>query len=95
MEPVQNWAAKHMLTLRRLSGQKVKGLDFSDDRLSLCLAELSKSEVWQPLEKELETTLLRVYNLNQGIMRMDATVGTVGHDPEKHSLLDSGENWVK
>lgn len=91
MEPVQDWAAKHLLTLRRLTGQKVKALDFSDDRLALCLAELSRIEVWHPIEKQLGTTLLRVYNLKQGTMRLDATVGTVGHDPAKHSLFKVGK----
>jgi transposase len=91
MEPVQNWAAKHLVTLRRLSGQKVKVLDFSDDRLALCLAELSKTEVWHVIEKLLGTTLLRVYNLKQATMRLDATVGTVGHDPAKHSLFKVGK----
>ena len=63
MEPVQKWVEKHMVTLRRLSGQEVKALDFSDDRLALCLKELSKPAVWQAVEGQLGANLIRVYRL--------------------------------
>jgi transposase len=91
MEPVQVWAEKHVLTLCRLSGQEVRALDFSDDRLALCLKELHKPEVWCAIERELGLTLLRVYELAQTRMRLDATVGTVGHNPAKHTLFKVGK----
>ncbi len=53
MEPVQQWAEEHLVTLRRLSGQKVTALDFSDDRLALCLQALSKPAVWPAVEARL------------------------------------------
>ena len=37
MEPVQKWVSHHLTTLQRLSGQAIKELDFTDDRLALCL----------------------------------------------------------
>jgi hypothetical protein len=46
MEPVQAWAAKHWVMLGRLTGQTVTALDFSDNRLALCLKELHP-EVWR------------------------------------------------
>ena len=58
MEPVEDWVAKHVLTLCRLSGQQVTKLDFSDDRLAICLKELHKPEVWSAIEKELGQTVL-------------------------------------
>ncbi len=91
MEPVQDWVGKHVVTLRRLTGQEVKGLDFSDDRLGLCLKELSKSEVWQPIEARLGAILIRVYELKPEVMRLDATVGTVGHNPASHTLFKVGK----
>lgn len=91
MEPVQAWAAKHLVTLHRLSGQEVKALDFSDDRLALCLKELSKPKVWQAMEAQLGATLIRVYRLKPEIVRLDATVGTVGHNPAEHSLFKVGK----
>lgn len=91
MEPVQNWVEKHIVTLRRLTGQEVEGLDFSDDRLAHCLKELSKPEVWHAIEKRLGETLLRVYELEGKTVRLDATVGTVGHNPADHSLFKVGK----
>jgi transposase len=91
MEPVQDWAEKHKVTLCRLTGQEVKALDFSDDRLALCLKELHKPEVWSAIERQLGQTLLRVYQLEQKTMRLDATVGTVGHNPAEHTLFKVGK----
>jgi transposase len=91
MEPVQDWAAKHVVTLCRLSGQEVKALDFSDDRLAICLKELHKPEVWSAIERELGLSLMRVYKLEPTTMRLDATVGTVGHNPAEHTLFKVGK----
>jgi len=91
MEPVQAWAAQHLVILRRLSGQAVVALDFSDDRLALCLAMLSKPEIWHAIEAQLGRTLLRVYHLPPEIVRLDATVGTVGHNPAEHTLFKVGK----
>lgn len=91
MEPVQEWAAKHLVSLGRLTGQEVQALDFSDDRLALCLKELHRPEVWQAIEAGLGANLIRVYNLKQTTMRLDATVGTVGHNPAEHSLFKLGK----
>ena len=91
MEPVQEWVTKHEVTVGRLSGHEVRGLDFSDDRLALCLKELSKPAVWQAVEEQLGATLIRVYCLQPEVVRLDATVGTVGHPPAEHSLFKVGK----
>lgn len=91
MEPVEDWVGKHVITLCRLTGQKVTKLDFSDDRLAICLKELHKPEVWSAIEKEVGITLLRVYKLEPTTMRLDATVGTVGHNPAEHPLFKVGK----
>jgi transposase len=92
MEPVQVWAEKHLHTLRQLTGQAVRGLDFTDDRLALCLFYLHKQETWTAIEAQLGVTLLRVYDLSeQKVIRLDATVGTVGHDPAQHTLFKVGK----
>lgn len=91
MEPVQEWVSKHEVTLGRLTGQAVRALDFSDDRLALCLKELHKPEVWLVIEVRLGVSLIRVYNLKPGIIRLDASVGTVGHNPAEHSLFQVGK----
>jgi transposase len=91
MEPVEKWVEKHIVTLGRLSGQTVTALDFSDDRLGLCLKELAKPAVWPAVEAALGAHLIRVYRLQPKVVRLDATVGTVGHNPGQHTLFKVGQ----
>ena len=92
MEPVQVWARKHLHVLCLLTGQEVRELDFTDDRLALCLFYLHQRETWVAIEAQLGTTLMRVYDLNKHqVIRLDATVGTVGHDPAQHTLFKVGK----
>ena len=57
---VQPWAAKRLETLRGCSGQPVRALDFSDDRLGDVLYALSDDERWDAFESGLNQRLLRV-----------------------------------
>ncbi len=91
LEPVQQWAANHLVTLQRLSGQEIRPLDFSDDRLALCLAAIAKPTVWHALEAQMGATNLRVYRLKRQRVRLDATVATVNHDPAQHPLFQVGK----
>jgi transposase len=92
MEPVQAWVGKHMHILHLLTGQEVRELDFTDDRLALCLFYLHQQETWTAIEAQLGATLMRVYDLNKHkVVRLDATVGTVQHDPEEHTLFKVGK----
>jgi len=91
MEPVQSWAANHLTLLRRLSGQPVRELDMTDDRLALCLRYLQGQAAWTAVEKGLGQRTIRVYGLKVEQLRLDATVGTVYHDPVQHSLFKVGK----
>ena len=91
MEPVQKWVHRHLFLLTSLSGQKVQELDFTDDRLAMCLRDLSAEDVWQALERRIGQRLMRVYDLETGLIRLDATVGTVHHNPEQASLFQVGK----
>jgi len=73
---VQPWAAKRLETLRGCSGQPVRVLDFSDDRLGDVLYALSDDERWDAFESGLNQRLLRVYDLSTEQIRLDST--TVG-----------------
>lgn len=93
MDRVQEWVAKHLTSLRQLTGQEVRVLDFTDDRLALCLRELHHASHWQRIESVLGNRLLRVYELkSETVVRLDATVGGVYHDPQQHSLFQVGKN---
>jgi transposase len=92
MDRVQEWVAKRLQILRALTGQALTELDFTDDRLALCLRKLSQAVVWQPIEAQLGEHLVRVYRLGaEPTVRLDATTGTVNHDPDKHPLFQVGK----
>jgi transposase len=92
MDRVQAWVAKRLQVLRALTGQALTELDFSDDRLALCLHKLSQSKAWQPIEAQLGGHLVRVYRLGAApTVRLDATTGTVNHDPDTHPLFQVGK----
>ena len=50
-------------TLSQLSGQDVKPLDFSDDRLAHLLKHLSKPPYWHGIEEDLNARSLAVYSM--------------------------------
>ena len=91
MEPVQVWVRRRMYTLKKLSEQPINELDFTDDRLAMCLRDLSQTSAWQEIEEQLGMRLIRVYDLNTDTIRLDATVGTVYHAPEQSSLFQVGK----
>lgn len=91
MEPVQQWVRQHLVTLRGLTHRPVTELDFTDDRLALCLMYLHYSSKWQAIESQLGARTIRVYDLVTDLLRLDATVGTVNHNPAEHELFQMGK----
>jgi transposase len=96
MDCVEVWVGKHLIVLRKLTRQKITMLDFTDDRLALCLRYLSPTEQWRQLENRLTRGVIQVYNLKQKLptrwlIRLDATVGSVGHDAANHTLFQVGK----
>ncbi len=93
MDRVQEWVGTHLTALTQLTGQEVTELDFTDDRLALCLRELHIASSWRRIESLLGNRLLRVYGLqSEKTVRLDATVGGVYHDPQQHKLFQVGKN---
>ena len=96
MDRVQGWVGKHLTVLQRVTGQPVTELDFTDDRLALCLRYLSPVDRWAQLESRLTRGVIQVYDLkkklpDRWLMRLDATVGSVGHDAANHTLFQVGK----
>ncbi len=73
---VQPWAEKRGETLSRCTGQAVRSLDFSDDRLGDVLRALSQDAVWEEFETVLNGHLLRVYRLEAEHVRVDSTTAS-------------------
>jgi transposase len=73
MNHVQPWAARRIRALSACTGQRVRDLDFSDDRLSIILRTLSDDAEWADFESRLNRNLLRVYALKGRTVRIDTT----------------------
>jgi len=92
MVHVQDWVKERLETLQRLTGQPVQELDFTDDRLALCLRDLQKRENWAQIEAGIGRTTIRVFQLeDKNTIRFDASNGTVYHNPAKHTLFKVGK----
>jgi transposase len=92
MDRVRDWVAKRLYVLQELTGEMVTELDFTDDRLASCLRMLGQTGHWFEIEAQLGRHLLRVYRLGEElIVRLDATTGTVNHDPDRHPIFQVGK----
>jgi len=76
LNQVQSWAEKRLEMLSRCTGQEVRALDFSDDRLADVLSALSRDAAWEGFEAALNGHLLRVYDLNPQQVRLDSTTAS-------------------
>lgn len=97
MDCVQEWVDSHLVVLRKLTGQQVTALDFTDDRLALCLRYLSVVKSWRLLESRLTQGVIQVYDLERKLpspwtVRLDATVGNVNHNVDTHTIFQLGKD---
>lgn len=93
MKYVQPWAGARLETLSRLlDHQAVRALDFSDDRLALVLKALSQDEPWENFEADLNSRLLRVYDLEARCIRLDATTASGYFSVTEDGLFQFGHS---
>lgn len=90
--PVQAWVRKAQATIELLTGQKVCEMDFTDDRLTVLLQRLSKPAAWQAIETELGRSILRVYELEPKLVRLDPTTVSGHHAGGEDSLFQFGHS---
>ena len=76
LNQVQSWSEKRLETLRILSFESLRALDFSDDRLEGVLRYLSDDESWVLFEQELGGNLIQVYDLSPERVRLDSTTAS-------------------
>ena len=79
-------------TLISLTGQPIKPLDFSDDRLSHLLTHLSKPKYWHKIEAEMNTRCIEVYELPQETVRCDATTVSGYHTVNDDGIMQFGHS---
>lgn len=88
---VRDWVKSVPETLARLTGQPIRELDYTDDRLADGLRYLSVDADWRRIEQQVGQHLIRVYDLPTARVRLDSTTATVGHDPAQHALFQVGK----
>jgi transposase len=79
---VEPWVKAHRRTLSRCIGRKVTPRDLTDDRLATVLDYLCIAECWVAFERELNQSVLRVYDLRERAVRVDTTTAAAYVTPE-------------
>jgi len=78
LNQVEDWVAQRLEALSIATGQSVRSLEWSDDRLGIVLDVLSNDKRWSAFEADLSQRLIRVYALQPGLVRLDSTTAS-GH----------------
>jgi transposase len=93
MVTVESWAMAHRHTLERVTGQRMRRTDFTDDRIGKLLYYLSKDRLWLEVDEEISQHSIRVYEMDTGeAVRLDATVGEVYHEEKESVIFKVGKN---
>ena len=88
---LQEWVADRQRTLEHsLEVEGIKALDFTDDRLGLILHKLSDDEMWQKSECEVNKRIMKVYDLEVEIARIDTTTASSYGEVTAEGLLQFG-----
>src|SRR2546421_1331197 len=89
---VQDWVKGMRETLAQATGLEIRDGDFTDDRLTIALHHLSGDELWNQIERDLGQHLIRVYDLPQETVRVDATTVSGYREGGEGSLWQFGHS---
>src|SRR5437868_5060598 len=89
---VRDWVRQAHSTLEQVTGLDIRETDFTDDRLTIVLRHLSDEPQWQAIEQELGQHLMRVYELEEQPIRVDATTVSGYRDGGEESLWQFGHS---
>jgi transposase len=89
---VQDWVRGMRETLKQATGLEIQETDFTDDRLTIALQHLSRDELWNQIEQDLGQHLIRVYDLPQETVRVDATTISGYREGGEGSLWQFGHS---
>lgn len=91
---LQEWVAErqHTLLYCCLDIDEINELDFTDDKLSLILNKFSDDEVWEKSECAVNKHIIRVYDLNLEIIRIDTTTASSYGQIKESGLLQFGHS---
>jgi transposase len=89
---VREWVAQRRQTIEQVCRIEISGTDFSDDRLSIVLKQLSEPTRWQSIETSLNRRTLSVYRLSPERVRLDATTVSGKHLVSEDGLFQFGHS---
>jgi transposase len=92
MVHVEPWVAQRLWTLGVTSGQAVKRIDFTDDRLEIVLRHLSNDTRWAAFESALNQQTVRVYDLSTARVHVDSTSASVYATVSEGGLFQFGHS---
>src|SRR6266567_4377736 len=87
---VRDWVRQAHSTLEQVTGLDIRETDFTDDRLTIVLRHLSNEARWQAIEQELAQHLVRIYDLEEQPIRVDATTVSGYREGGEDSLWQFG-----
>src|SRR6266571_1041995 len=89
---VRDWVRQAHSTLEQVTGLDIRETDFTDDRLTIVLRHLSHEAHWHAIEQELGQHLVRVYDLEEQPIRVDATTVSGYREGGEDSLWQFGHS---
>src|SRR5947208_10340724 len=89
---VEPWVAQRLWTLGATTGQAVKRVDFTDDRLEIVLRRLSDDERSSAFESALKQHTVRVYDLSTARVHVDSTSASVYATVSDNGLFQFGHS---
>src|SRR5262244_1003033 len=92
MVHVEPWVAKRLWTLGGTTGQAVKRVDFTDDRLEIVVRGLSDDTRWAAFESALNQHTVRVYDLSTARVHVDSTSASVYATVSEGGLFQLGHS---
>jgi transposase len=92
MVHVEPWVAKRLWTLGVTTGQAVKRVDFTDDRLEIVLRRLNEDTRWAAFEAALNQYTVRVYDLSTARVHVDSTSASVYATVNEGGLFQFGHS---
>ena len=89
---VEPWVAQRLWTLGATTGQAVKRVDFTDDRLEIVLRHLSDDTRWAAFESALNQHTVRVYDLSTARVHVDSTSASAYATVTEGGLFQCGHS---
>lgn len=92
MVHVEPWVSTRLQSLEALTGQAVRRVDFTDDRLELILRHLSNDARWSAFEAALNGHTVRVYDLSPERVHVDSTTASAYATVTEGGLFQFGHS---